>query len=403
MNTKPLKSFINLAMLALLAYLSSAYSAVVDTTASNSAFQYLDVPPSPRQVAMGVAGTALGTGGFAYFNPASPAIDTKTNLSVGYAPLPGDYSIAHAQGSCMISDFFVGANITNHVVSGIIPTNYNHDPDYNTPFSYDGFQFSLDGGYRAGRLGVGISVSGLQEQIGTATAYGISAGAGLIYNANANLTIGAAGLHLGSTTGFTDDTRRLGQGYALPRSARAGAAYCDTLFRMPFTAAADIVYRDVGLKVTKLSQLTTRVFVPAGIEVWPTSYVAVRLGKRFNDESGVFTFGAGLRWSMLTFDLAFALVKLVTDYEVQPYFGLTYGIPHDGARPARDVSKVKHAALPGPGIIEKPAQAVTAPLPKPAAPVADSLTASPAQSASPIAAPNDSTQIVPVPSGDTKQ
>jgi hypothetical protein len=375
MKTMKSQSFFCLVALGVLALISRAYPAV-DSTAGNSGFQYLDVPPSPRQIAMGWTGTALGENGFAYYNPASPAIDKTSFLSVGYAPMPGDYSIAHAQGLCMISSFFIGASITNHVVSGIYPTDFNKDPDYNTPFSYDGTQLSVNAGYISNRLGIGLTLNGLQEQIGTSAAYGISASLGLVYALSRTITIGAAGLHLGTSTGFTDDTKKFGQGYALPRSGRAGIAWCDTLFRLPFTATGDIVYRDVGLRGTPLSSRLNRVSVPLGLEVRPTSYVAVRLGKRFFDDAELMTFGAGLHWSMLTFDFAIALATLVSDVQVEPFFSLSYALESPKVKTPPAATKIT---------IEKPLEikSVPAPAAKPS-PAADTVAVQPPQT-SPIA------------------
>jgi opacity protein-like surface antigen len=391
MNTARKQSFFFLAALGVACLLSPGAFAAVDTTAGFAGFQYLDIPPSPRQIAMGWTGTALGKNGFAYYNPASPAIDKTSFLSVGYAPLPYDYSVEHAQGSFMISDFFLGANITNHVVSGIYPTDFNREPDYNTPFSYDGTLVALNAGYASDRLGIGLTLNGLQEQIGTATAYGVSASVGLTYALTGNIMLGAAGLHLGTSTGFTDDTKNFGEGYPLPRSARAGAAFTDTLYRVPFTASGDIVYRDVGIRGTPISERLNRMTVPLGIEVCPTSYVAVRIGKRLNYDAELLTFGAGVHWSVLTFDLAIVLAQIVSDVQVQPFFSLTYSL-----RPAvRELPNVKTPAS-VPVIIEKPVEVKSAPAP--ASPVADTAAAqsiAPVKAPGPASAPQDTAAPVP--------
>jgi hypothetical protein len=52
--------------------------------------------------------------------------------------------------------------------------------------------------------------------------------------------------------------------------------------------------------------------------------VALRLGKRFNFETEVVNFGAGLRLFPLSFDMAFVITKLYEDVEVEPMFSLTY-------------------------------------------------------------------------------
>jgi hypothetical protein len=276
-------------------------------------------------------------------------------------------------------------------VSNIYPTDFNRDPDYNTPFADNGTQVSLNAGFISDRLGIGLTVNGLQEQIGTASAYGISASLGAVYSLTRTITLGAAGLHLGSSTGFTDDAKNLGQGYALPRSARAGIAFTDTLYGVPFTASGDAVYRDVGLRGTPLSQRFNRLTVPLGIEIRPTSYVAVRLGKRLNYDTELMTFGAGLHWSMLTFDLAVVLANFVSDVQVQPFFSLSYSL----GTPTREMPKVK---APAPVIFEKPAEVKSTPpaTPVQSAPAPDTaVTPSTVPVQHPAAAPSDS--IIPVP------
>jgi hypothetical protein len=389
MKSATKRSIVFLGGLAIVCLMSVGAFAAIDSTAGNAGFQYLDIPPSPRQIGMGWTGTALGANGLAYYNPASPFVDRSTFLSIGYAPMPFDQSIAHAQGSYVAGDFFVGANITNLVVNGIYPSNFDLEPDYNTPFSYNGSLLSVNAGYRAGRFGVGVTLNGLQEQIGPAAAYGISASVGLVYKVNNNLTAGAAALQLGSSTGFTDDTKKLGHGYALPRSGRAGVAFCDTAAGVPYTVSGDVVYRDVGLRGTPVASRFTRLSVPLGIEVRPTSYVAVRLGKRLNYDTELLTCGAGLSWSVISFDLAFAFKNYAGSFEADPFFSLTYTL---GAQ-SGNVPKIK-APVPQPSSLEKPA--VPAPLPqKAAAAEGHADTAQPAAAPGTEAIQSDSIPAVP--------
>jgi hypothetical protein len=105
---------------------------------------------------------------------------------------------------------------------------------------------------------------------------------------------------------------------------RLGAAFSDTLMRLPVTAALDVVYRDVGDKVQKVKNIAPRLTVPLGVEVWPTEYVALRLGKRINFETELINFGLGFRFRPLSFDMSFVIAKLYQDVEVKPAFGLTY-------------------------------------------------------------------------------
>ncbi len=330
--------------------------------ASMAGFQFLDYPPSVRQIALGFAGTALGGSGFAAYNPASPMLTDRPYLNIGYAPLPAEYTIASCEGAWMFSNLFVGANFTNHFIGGIIPADFNDGPNYNIPGSYDGSAFSVCFGFKREDLGLGLALTGLQERIVSFTSYGICLSAGLAYwLIPQKLALGAAVLNVGTTTGGLDDTRNFGEGAPLPRSGRAGAAYSDTLFRIAYTVTGDVVYRDVGYKITSASQIFNRMTVPVGIEAWPTQYVALRVGKRFNYETVLFSFGGGLRFAMLSFDLAFTLTSLVSDLEVDPYLSLTYTL----VPPKQPAAKPRRSST-QPIIIQQPAEVKgTAPQPVP--------------------------------------
>jgi hypothetical protein len=319
------KSIVSFPLLSLLAagLLSGVFAA--DQEASMSGFQFLDFLPSPRQVGMGYAGTALGGAGFGVYNPASPALDAQPYLNLGYAPLPSENTLAFCEGAWTFLNMFAAVNFTNEFIGGIIPSDFINGPDYNVPGSYDGSALSLCFGYKGENLGLAICLNGMQERIVSSTSYGISVSAGLTYRLIPDrLTLGAAVFQLGSTTGGLDETRAFGEGAPLPRSGRAGAAYSDTLLGIGYTVTGDVVYRDVGYKVTSLSQLGNRVSVPVGVEAWLTRYIALRIGKRFNYDTDVLSVGAGLRFAMLSFDMACAVTSLVSDIEFNPYFALTY-------------------------------------------------------------------------------
>ena len=352
----------------------------LDEEASMAGFQFLDNPPAPRQVALGYAGTALGGYGFTSFNPASPMIVDRPYLMVCASPRPFDYTIASAEGAWTFANLFVGAAVANHFINGIIPSDFITGPQYNTPGSYDGTGISLCVGYKNEILGLGLTINGLQERILTTTAYGISLSAGIDYwLIPQKLSLGAAVLNMGTTTGFLDETKNWGQGAPLPRSGRAGAAYTDTLFRIPYTVAADIVYRDVGRKITSASQFADRLNVPVGIEAWPIKYVALRIGKRFNYETEIITFGAALRYAMLSFDMAFVVSSLVSDVDFNPSFSLTYTLP-------QPKPPVAHVNKPAPAVKGAPQEQKAAPAPAPATPAPDTL-APPARNAAEKPAP----------------
>jgi hypothetical protein len=362
----------------------------VDEEASMAGFQFLDNPPAPRQIALGYAGTALGGYGFPSFNPASLMLTDRPYLTVCASPRPFDYTIASVEGAWSISNLFFGASVANHFINGIIPADFIDGPHYNTPGSYDGTGVSLCVGYKNENLGLGLTVNGLQERIVTTTAYGISLSAGFSYwLIPQKMSLGASVLNMGTTTGFLDETKKLGQGAPLPRSGRAGAAYADTLLGIPYTVAADIVYRDVGRKITSARQVFNRLNVPIGIEAWPIKYVAVRLGKRFNYETEILSFGAALRYAMISLDMAFVVSSLVSDVDFNPSFALTYNLPQP--RPA-----VAHVNKPSPAPVLAPQEQKAAPAPARTAPAADTL-APPINDSGekPVAAPADSSAFAP--------
>ena len=313
-----------LAISVLLILGSTSICQAIDTTAAKAAFQFLEESVSPRQVAMGGAATAMPGTGFCNYNPAQPYFSNDPSLSIAYSPMPGDAKGVLAEGFWSRSDMFFGLHLSNHSISGIIPST-DKGTNENIPFSGGFSLVSLVAGVKRERFSLAFAVNGMQDRIGIATAYGVSISAGAACHAiPGRLEVGLALLNEGTATGYTEETQKWGQGDRMPRSARLGTAYTDTIGRVPLTAALDIVYRDVGDKVQKVKGIAPRMTVPVGVEVWPTQYVAVRLGKRFNFETEIVNFGAGFRFRPLSFDMSFVIANLSGDIEVKPAFGLTY-------------------------------------------------------------------------------
>jgi hypothetical protein len=307
----------------------------VDTTAAKAAFQFLEEPVSPRQIAMGGAGTAVPGAGFCTYNPAQPFLTGDPSLSIGYLPMPGEAKGVFAEGFWSWPELFFGMHLSNHSISDIIPSTMDGTNE-NAPFSSGFSLVSLAAGMKRERFSLAISLSGMQDRIGIATAYGVSVSAGAAYRAiPGRLDLGVGLLNEGTATGYTDETQKWGQGDRMPRSARLGACFTDTIRRVPFSAALDVVYRDVGDKVETVKGVAPRLTVPVGLEVWPTQYVALRVGKRINFETEIINFGGGFRFRPLSFDMSFVIAKLYRDIEVKPGFGLTYS--PEPKRPAKTV------------------------------------------------------------------
>jgi hypothetical protein len=307
----------------------TATSNATDTTAAKSSFQFLEESTSPRNIGMGNVGTANAGMGFCYYNPAQPYLTNDPSLTIGYSPLPGDLTAVFADGFWNASDLFFGVHLSNHSITGIIPSTVQ-GPNQSTEFSSAFSLVSFSAGLTRPRYCLALSLSGMQDRIGVATAYGVSLSAGAAYKIiPGKFTMGLGLLNEGQATGYTEETKDWGKGDPLPRSARLGLAYQDTLKRVPFTVACDIVYRDVGDKVREARIIAPRMSLPIGIEIWPTDYVAFRLGKRFNYETEIVNVGAGLKFHQLSFDMSMIFANLTPDLphaevEIKPTFGLTY-------------------------------------------------------------------------------
>jgi hypothetical protein len=337
----------------------------VDTTAAKSAFQFLEESTVPRQIAMGNAGTAMPGAGFCNYNPAQPYFSNDPSLSIGYSPMPGDLKAVFAEGFFHRSDLFFGMHLSNHSITGIIPSTVQGTNE-NAPFSSGFSLVSLAAGLRRERYGIAITVSGMQDRIGVSTAYGVSMSAGAAYLAvPGKLSLGLGLLNEGTTTGYTDDTKQWGEGDRMPRCARLGAAYTDTLRRVPITAAVDFVYRDVGDKVQAAKNVVPRMTLPVGVEVWPTEYVALRMGKRINFETEIINFGVGFRFQPISFDMSFIIAKLYQDVEVKPAFGLTYTpAPKNKSRTIITAPAVEVKPLASPELKAEPKPASEPPAPE---------------------------------------
>jgi hypothetical protein len=318
-------------------------------------------------------------------------------------PMPGEAKGVFAEGFWSRPDLFVGMHLSNHSISDIIPSTVQ-GMNENTPFSSGFSLVSLAAGMKRERFSLAIGLSGMQDRIGVATAYGLSVSAGAAYRAiPGRLDLGLALLNEGTATGYTDETQKWGQGDRMPRSARLGACFTDTIRRVPFSAALDVVYRDVGDKVEAVKGVAPRLTVPVGLEVWPTQYVAVRMGKRFNFETEIINFGDGFRFRPLSFDMSFVIARLYRDIEVKPGFGLTYSPePKRAAKtvitaPAIEVRPLKPEPSSQP--VEAPVEKKVEPQQQPPAPKAEqpNTAPEPQQQTAPQAQPPSPSQVQPQP------
>jgi len=297
-----------------------------DTSAA-AAFAFLEYPVVPRLTAMADAGTGAAAGGFAFVNPAQIALAGNRYISAGYAPMPGDFTASFAEGVVDAGNYSLGVNVSNYLIDGIVPST-EQGANYTVGDGSYGFSFvSLSVARKSNTTSLALMATGMQERIVSSTRYGYSLSAGATYILlPGRLSLGAAAQHLISTmTAFTYGSDETGSVESIPRTIRVGAGYADTVKNLPLQVNCDIVYRDKG---TGASRLT----VPIGVEVRPTDYIALRLGKRFNFETEIVNFGAGIHLSPLTFDFAVVVSNLQNDIEYRPMFSLTYSLPSLAAK-----------------------------------------------------------------------
>lgn len=305
-------------------------------------FQIGDEPPNPRVSAMGSAGTALTGKGFCFYNPASPAFAPAPFLSAEFGQLPGDMSRSLIETAWMFPNWFAGASLRVQSVDFGVTTEQTDDPA-SAPLSSDQImQATLTGGFTLwnGRFAFGNSLNFFHEQIADKTYRAWTYSPGIVYRLVPDkVTLGASmqnyvRLDTILSPWYTTPGAWYKGAWGLPRYARAGGAWTDTLKQaaMPFTVACDLVYSDVY----------DRFMVPLGAEVWLTPFLAARAGAQINHPTDRVHFGAGLRWSNITFDFDYGITQPVnepgTDVEPKWLFGLTYSLKSTAAQKKPSVS-----------------------------------------------------------------
>ncbi|MCL2688473.1 MAG: hypothetical protein FWE57_01325 [Chitinispirillia bacterium] len=283
-------------------------------------FLMLEEPVGVRNISMGSAGTALGGDGFYYYNPAVPFFSAYPHASIEFAQMPGGVNKGGFESAFLFPQWFTAVGF------------YSSSVDFETRdergFGSKASSSTTIGAFGAGiirdNFAAGVSASMVQDRIWieeTYNAFTLSAGVGYKLFDN-KLNLGAAGFH-----GFANSWRNSDDSYSspvsvgvndslVPRFARAGAAWMDTVKNFPFTITTDIAYRD---QCATLS-------VPVGAEVLILPSIALRIGKRFGWESEIFSIGLGLNIDKVSFDAAFVPSVFVDDYELKWSMGLRYNM-----------------------------------------------------------------------------
>jgi len=277
-------------------------------------FLMLEEPVSPRKISMGSAGIALGGDGFRYYNPALPFFSGHPYASIEFGQMPGGVNRGGFESALIFPTSFVAVGF----YSSSVDFETRDERGFGAAASSGTTTGSLAGGFIRDGLAVGISAQIVQDRIwiyDTYNAFTLSGGLGYKF-LDGKLSVGAAGFHgIAKSNGFGDNTSKWHDG-RVPRFARAGAAWTDTVTTFPFTAAADIVYRDEDKTIS----------VPVGAEVWVLPSIALRIGKRFGWESEIFSLGIGFNIDNISFDAAFVPSVLVDDYELKWSMGFSYNL-----------------------------------------------------------------------------
>lgn len=286
-------------------------------------FHFVEEPVSARHLAMGSAGTALGGGGFFFYNPAQPFLRMGHYLSVEYGQLHSDLRRGRFETGWILPNWYVAAGIPTSAVSDIIPADET-GPNYNVPFSAQFSMIALDVGYYKERYSLALCFNGMQDKIEARSGYALSVSAGAaLWAIPGKLSLGAAGFFpkaITTTKGMLGSTDEWGKGADLPQLGRVGAAWRDTLKGIAYTTALDVTYRHEDKKVT----------VPVGVEVWPLWMLALRAGKRIGHDTEIVNLGLGFRMAPASVDAGFVVSRLVEDAELKWLVGLNYALGRTG-------------------------------------------------------------------------
>ncbi|MCL2690551.1 MAG: hypothetical protein FWE57_12000 [Chitinispirillia bacterium] len=283
-------------------------------------FLMLDEPIGVRKISMGSVGTALGGDGFRYYNPVAPFFSAHPYTAVEFGRMPGGVNKGGFESALIFPTSFAAVGF----YSSSVDFETRDEKGFGSAASSSTTIGSIGAGFIRDRLAVGVSAQMVQDRIWIVETYNaVTLSAGIGYTLfDGKLNLGAAGFH-----GFANSWQNskssssspvsVGWGDELvPRFARAGAAWMDTIKTFPFTAAADIVYRDDSETIS----------VPVGAEVWVLPSIALRIGKRFGWESEIFSLGIGFNVDRISFDAAFVPSALVDDYDLKWSMGLSYNL-----------------------------------------------------------------------------
>lgn len=289
-------------------------------------FDYVQEPTNPRLVALGSAGTALASGGFAYYNPAGAAFADRSFIALDFGRQWGDLSRGSVESAWIFEKWFIGGTFLGRTIDYPLADETGMLPG---PGSEQASMFSLFTGIKKSRYAIGIAGNALPHFIGGENAFAMSASAGVSgVIIPDRLTVGAAVLQAGRLhRGFYSSSFSAHRD-SMATTVRAGAALCDTIMEtLPVLLTVDGVYE----------KGENRVLIPVGIEFRPVPPIALRVGKRFNHLTDKVSFGIGLSWDNVAFDAAFVSTDFEGTSEMKWLMGIKYALPGTLRSPKKNI------------------------------------------------------------------
>ena len=361
--------------------------------AQNAYFGYVEEPVQPRSAAMGGVGTARSSGGFSFYNPSGPASFGNSFVSFEYGQQWSDLTRGMVEFSWLLPRWFFGTSFQTQGVSFSITDEFGSEILPGEGME-QASQLSLCAGWRNKRFAFAVAANGLQHHLYDVDAFALSASGGIsVAVVPEKLTAGAAILHAGRLHRGFYENRFTAHRDSMPTTARIGACWDDTLFRkVPVTLQVDAVY----------SSNYSRVMVPVGIEIRPIAPIAVRIGKRFNHLTDLFSCGIGVSWANMSYDLALIPTNIESDMGLKWSLGLTYALAK--RKPAAEKTGIAPPADTDTTSGKLPADTIPPPSDKPSAlsetPDSAAVSSDGATPAAPETAPAPADPIAPLPDGD---
>ena len=285
---------------------------------SQSAYYgYAEEPVNPAATGMGGAGTAGCSGGFSFYNPACIA-GIDPSVAFEYGQQWNDISRGRVETAWSFPKYFLGASvqtqsntfsITDETGSGILSDDGSEQASI----------ISLLFGYHADRYAVGAGVNTFTHRIHDEKSFALSACGGITASIlPGRLSAGMSIINAGRFHRGFDDSGFEFHDDSMPTIGRAGVSWNDTIIgKMPITILVDAVY---SMNYGTMS-------VPVGFELKPLPPLAVRMGKRFNHPTDVFSFGLGIVWENIAFDAALTPSNVQGDMLLKWIMGLRYSLP----------------------------------------------------------------------------